>query len=564
MVFSASLSTTVWISFLLWIPGGAHRDGSEASKSSLAAEVAVSRLAAEAVVDEGKEGGQRAGALVRNGAITSGWSSQGQHLMASAQMIGGAKTMMKIAAACVCFVVLWKLISKVDCFSKKLDCRRIRWIGKACLHCYDEFPAFRILVTVHCVQDIVSKGMLGDKSFKVIVAFNWSKFITTGTKDMRWDQTKGIEVPQGASECVIQLFSEGKIKDSMVGEYVLETKREMIDKQKFWGEKQKIKLDNKGKLVGTLLITFRHEDDPDSPGANLPIEGVDPESALALAVHEAFQELTKEGKIKKEKKKKPPPSDAGSGCSGITDSEEEYLEGTPKIEILARCITGPLREVGNDGKEKGKTFVRVVNCNYAELQGEDMEEEMVRQKKKAKEKGLSQIEKKWYWAWYEDKKAAFGKQSWHEPDGFIAMIAISGINRTPERNDQFVIKYKEDGQKKLLTYRREAGRGLDVWIDGLDLCFQECREDIKDKKAALEDAKQEKRAQEVMQEEKMKQLRQDNAEYIRKFGPPMNPDAWKAWFAHHQSGGATEEDCKRLYAEMQKASKVKAKAKSKG
>ena len=71
---------------------------------------------------------------------------------------------------------------------------------------------------------------------------------------------------------------------------MLETKRDMLDAKKFWGEKKKLKLENKGKLVGTILITFRNQDDEDGGGGGgeLPIEGIDEDSALAIAIREAY------------------------------------------------------------------------------------------------------------------------------------------------------------------------------------------------------------------------------------------------------------------------------------
>merc|ERR1719235_1641178 len=81
---------------------------------------------------------------------------------------------------------------------------------------------------------------------------------------------------------------------------------------------------------------------------------------------------------------------------------------------------------------------------------------MAHQWKKAQDKGLKELPKKWYWVWYEDKRSAFDDKKWHEPDGYIPLTAISKINRQPERNDQFVVSYQEDGEKKALIYRREG------------------------------------------------------------------------------------------------------------
>lgn len=400
--------------------------------------------------------------------------------------------MMKMMAGCVCLLVLFKLLSSIDCYGKKLDCRRCRACGRFLIWAgWDEFPTFRVTVTVHSVADIKSTGMMGgEKLFKVQVAFKWSKFITTSTADLRWDQTKGMEVPQGADVCLITLFSEGKIKDSKVGEYELEVKRDMLDARKFWGEKKKLKLEDKGKLVGTILVTFRNADDPNGGPAELPIDGIDEDSALAIAIRDSYEEMIKEGLVEKPKPPPapppPPPSEPGQPSAPPPPPPEPpevpKLEGNLKIDCLARCITGPLREVDKENKEAGKTFIRIMNCNLSALKGDDMKEEEAKQWKKAQDKGLTEMPKKWYWAWYEDKKAAFHDEKCHYPDGFIPMTAISKVNRQPERNDELVISYSEDGKKDMLRYRREGGISLDVWLDGIELCFNAVRAQMKEEK----------------------------------------------------------------------------------
>lgn len=441
--------------------------------------------------------------LATDGGVTAhatSMSSDTEHLhaamavTATSHMIPGegGRAMMKFMAGCICCLILFKLLSSIDCYSKRLDCRRCKMIARFLLYIgYDEFPGFRASVTVHSVADIVNKGMMGgEKQFKVKVAFKWSYFMTSSTGDMRWDQTKGMDVPQGAEECVITLYSEGKFKDTTLGEYVLETKRDMLDAKKFWGEKKKLKLESKGKLVGTILITFRNNDDPDGPGGggDLPIDGVDEDSALAISIREAYEEMIKEGVVRKpEPKPVPAPAPVAEGEEAPPqppqeEEEVQKLEGNLKIDLLGRCITGPLREVNKDGKEGGKTFIRVIHCNFAELKGDDMKSEMKAQWRKAQEKGLNELPKKWYWVEYEDKKAAYHEKKWHEPDGFFPMTAITKVNRQPERNDQFVISYTEDGDKNTLIYRRDGGKSLDVWLDGVDLCFNECRTIVKEEK----------------------------------------------------------------------------------
>merc|ERR1711920_49242 len=101
------------------------------------------------------------------------------------------------------------------------DCRRCKCIARQLLAWgYDEFEETKIGVIVHSVSDIKKDGLLGDKEFKVMINFNWSKWETAGTKDLRWEQSKLMEIPQGASECCIRLMSLGNIRDSKVAELV--------------------------------------------------------------------------------------------------------------------------------------------------------------------------------------------------------------------------------------------------------------------------------------------------------------------------------------------------------
>merc|ERR1719456_1880195 len=174
---------------------------------------------------------------------------------------------------------------------------------------------------------------------------------------MKWEQTKGMDIPQGADECVLSLYSEGKIKDTLIGEYILETKKDMLDAKKFWGEKKKFKLELKGKLVGTLTMTFRNQDDDSGGGGGeLPIDGIDEDSALAIAIRESYEEMVKDGVVKKPAPK-PAPAPAAEGEEGAAAApapqQEEVvkLEGNQKIDCIGRAITGDLREIDKDGKE---------------------------------------------------------------------------------------------------------------------------------------------------------------------------------------------------------------------
>jgi len=98
------------------------------------------------------------------------------------------------------------------------------------------------------------------------------------------------------------------------------------------------------------------------------------------------------------------------------------------------------------------------------------------------------------------------------------MISILKVNRSPDRNDQFIITYGEDGDKEMLIYRRDSGKGLDVWMDGLDVCFNTCRDMIKDSQ----------KKQQVTQDA-MARMRHMHKLWKQKHGPPKNTEEWNRW-----------------------------------
>jgi len=296
-------------------------------------------------------------------------------------MLKGA---LSVAMACACVVILLKFCGKCKCSGKRCDVRTwSRCISKVMLYIgCDEFAKFDVIITVHSVQDVVKSGMLGKKEFSVKIAFNWSSWRTTPTRDLRWEQTKGILVPQGATECKIVLYSSVKGFEGKEGELTLETKEGMLDRDCFWGQRQKLKLETSaGKLVGTLHVTFRKKGGPQAGaegggdgdgdgngggggtggGALVPIAGIAEDSALYVELMKAMEEL--------------------EATPGYT-KPEGLLEGDQKISLLGQTVSGPLREVIK-GKEQGQIYAIVVHCNVAEISGDKMAEERKKTKRKS-------------------------------------------------------------------------------------------------------------------------------------------------------------------------------------
>jgi len=530
--------------FLIVLPAAtADRSAlTSASKGSTSAVLAT----------EGEQEAQQVALVHSRGALALTAASDQAQGVASGMFflpfLGLGRDMLKIAGACIICMILLKCMGKLDCGGKKCNCRRCKCCARRLIDIgWDEFEAFDVVVHVHSVGDIQKDGLFGGKEFKVRIEFGWSKWDTTFTKDCVWNQTKGMEVPQGATECTISLYSGGKW-ESRIARIVLETKKDMVDKgDDFWGNKQKLKLEQKGQRVGTLSVTFHKKGsgaaggaEGDTAGAGggaigavLPISGVEDDSALALEVSKEAQEM--------------------ESTPGFVKPEGKWQDDL-KVSLLARVLSGELREVNQkNGKELGKLYIRVLQCNVAELQGDSMKEMMQKQMEKAKKKGLQQPEKKWYWAWYEDRKTAHDKTKWHYPDGYIPMISILRVNRSPERNDQFLITYGEDGAKNTLIYRRESGKGLEVWVEGLDLCYNECRRMVKEKKG-----------KEDKEESALQRMRQMHVQWVQRNGMPRTDEQWTKWFEWLKGSNYDEELIRKLFQEIAAQHQQKQVAAAKG
>merc|ERR1712107_421146 len=109
-------------------------------------------------------------------------------------------------------------------------------------------------------------------------------------------------------------------------------------------------------------------------------------------------------------------------------------------------------------------------------------------------------------------------------------------------------------------FKRESGNGLDIWVDAIDLCFNACREQIKDSKAAEERVASAMPMMKKMHEEFVKQRGHPEQAADRK-------EAWSAWFQYFTSNNYDRTLIEQLYAEVHQlptASGVTAKPAAKG
>lgn len=496
---------------------------------------------------------QSAGNIATGGQALGHSIGLGVAQQAKAQMIGMGlglgKDALKLMAACAICVIVYKLLSKIDCNNRRFDCRRFGPLAKLLLYIgYDEFETNEIFVQVHGVQDIQKDGMLGEKEFKVLLNFFWSKFETPKADDMTWNVAKTMEIPQGAANCYITLLSCGKFKDTTVATLELETKKDLLDKgEDFWGKKQTFKLEAKGKNAGVLTMTFRKKGEGDNL---VPISGVDVDKSpgLAMAIIKWMEEDSDNVHS---------PFTCGAQCKTYHRKEQKEniegkLEGDEKMTVIGQVLTGTLRKVKESGKEDGLVYVKMMHCNLAELSGDNAKEVFQEQQKKAKGKGIVGVERKWYWCEYECEKAAkkhledldsAAKKSkmpseMKEPDYFFPLFKISKINRSPDREDQFVMKVEND----VHIYRREnKGLSREAWVEGIEMLKDLARDMKKDAE----------RQADVADEQKGKLLTL-HAQYLKHKGKPKNDAEWAQWTKYMQSQGYDNALITKVYNEVKK------------
>lgn len=169
--------------------------------------------------------------------------------------------------------------------------------------------------------------------------------------------------------------------------------------------------------------------------------------------------------------------------------------------------------------------------------------ELAKQIEKAREKGLTELPQKWYWVWYENQKTA-EKPGFPKPDGFFPMLSIVNVLRDLQVENQFTMRYTEDGQKGEIKYKR-VDKQLEIWIDGLELFNEEYRKLFKATKASEEAEEHETKA--------MEQMRGLHAAYCQSRGFPKTPEEWKMWFGYLKLNGNTEKHIEKFYEEIQES-----------
>mmetsp|Transcript_26796 Transcript_26796/g.70419 ORF Transcript_26796/g.70419 Transcript_26796/m.70419 type:complete len:546 (-) Transcript_26796:109-1746(-) len=421
-----------------------------------------------------------------------------------------------MAGGLACFGTLFSLF-------KLVDLRKFRSISRFLLWCgWDDFPGFRITLTVHLVKDVVEKSLIGKSKgasagkgqYKVSVSFKWSKFVTQPTQDFAWEQSKSLEVPQGARTCTITLYKTGKIRDSKVGGAKFDVKRDMLDQDGFWGSRQHIKLESKGKVVGLLHATFRRDESASGTSSNALIQGLRQDSSLALEINKFVEEARSSGKA----------------------VPVGPLKGDDRLFLLSQVMTGPLREINTKGQDLGTVYVKVLLCNEASLQGEDTKEEFRRELEKAKKKGQAQPPKKWYWVCYEDKKTAEKNSTYAK--FYFPMSAVGSVHRSPEHQGQFVIKYSHEKEKTAVIYRREGKKGLELWLEAIEL-FKEIQKTSKDKAPDVDVT----HAQKLWESHQM---------WVKQNGKPSTQAQWKQWFNHLKGKGFSDAIIGQLYKQTER------------
>lgn len=349
---------------------------------------------------------------------------------------------------CVCLMAFFACLAgfyKAGYFDMCLnpkcwDYRRLpccgSWIKKQLLENeYDPFPAFGCHVFVHSVKDIKNTALVGKAQLHAVVSFWYATFQTKPTKEGRWEESSKLSIPQGATECVVTVYSKGTMKTEVVGSatfnILLEIKDEPKAKEKRW-----YKLTKDRETKGQIALTFRD--------IELDAYGRDTQPPML----EGLEDVTNSQFVEKIRE--------------LVPAGQTNIGGRRRLEILSKVNRGTLHRLGGGLGGPKKLYFAAMNIPPPGGSGKP----------------------KWLWCWYEDE-AAF-KRSPNEPQGFFALIKVTSVNRNLKKPNQWMIGFQDsEKQKQTLEMKLDDNpdRDVEAWVDGFEFHMHIVKEDKLNEKA---------------------------------------------------------------------------------
>ena len=393
--------------------------------------------------------------------------------------MGLARTALSGAALCAVFFVMMNWVkTNCTCF-RRADIRRIWGVGRLFLKLgIDPYPEFSVLLTIHSAKDVNSSSKL----YSVAYA-KYESFKTRALSSGKWEQSTRLIVPQGSEEISVYVYASKLLgSDEMIGSCSISIARCLMGNlaSDFYGKKKQYKINQPdGGTAGQISLTFKKAND--SQQEELPlVAGLDADQRPAL--YGELMEVLEEG-------------------------GPRNLKGAEKLRALSKVMQGKLQKIGKGLSGNTMNFFAVLEMSNPD--NSDSEETVDK--------------KKWFWAWWEDKKD-FLKSS-NEPDGYVPILAITSIHSDSSKPGEFVIKYvQKPGNKKSEIRYKCTDKDVEVWTDALELFREEARE--------------------------LKTAQKERAEEWDKLSAAQRMDEWTA---HYRAQGYSEEELKKYYQQYQLA-----------
>ncbi|CAD7941737.1 unnamed protein product [Amoebophrya sp. A25] len=478
--------------------------------------------------DEDSRGGSKRQSKMRARATPGAFSALQIHAAAPFMALRMGKDLLKYAALFAFLGFIWIWLKKT-CTSENFNLRRLPGFSRLFRFLnIDEFQEQKILVQIIQAKDLKGKGektlLLKDAMFKGSVAFWYEAFETDAKADCDFGQTRFMTVPQGASSTTFSVVSVGTVSNSVVGTAVVQTKRDILDREKsFWGAKQTYRLkDDQGQISGSLVVKFRRLSADQEENYYTPLlQGVDNESGLGAELLKIALKLQLPESLRN-------------------------ISGELKCQMLAEVLHGRVAEV-EDGVVQETLYLKVHHCTLGRVDFGARQLEA----KKAKGKGKQGLPKKFFFCLYESKKLAESMAK--EPIVFCSMAAIKSIKISQKRQDEFTVKWdlslarggtaKTDEKKKKKSDTedialRAKDKDRDLWIEALDL--------LREAVYTLDEIKKDEH---VLKENKDKFVKISQAA-IEAHGCPSTAEDWKGWHDMMESQGCDEETLKHIYKQL--------------
>lgn len=293
---------------------------------------------------------------------------------------------------------------------------------------YDEFPDTGASCTLYAAKDVKNTAVVGKAELYCVVAFWFEEYESSKVKDGTWNESFTLPIPQGATTCIITLYSKGKLTTATIGEIRFDTLEDIITSNvtatKKW---HKVIKDHKTTGQVCLMIQAQDVDGAGRVHVRAPLVDLPPDASMSFVSQIKLY---------------------------VEDPNEVGISGQRRQNILLKAVSGPMQKLGGGlGGPKGEHFFTPVYMPNPDVEGGNP---------------------KMLWCWYK-KKADFEGDP-KNPLGAVPFIKVTKVNRDLKKDKQWSIHFKDKEGTSQELKMESTDREVEAWVEGFELIMKEAKE----------------------------------------------------------------------------------------